>query len=201
MKHFRQLLNFCVFFFILSASLPAQQKNVTIHIVQEDDVFTSGPGHNSFTLEKKTFRIQVLLQNIKGVYAFTSFKDSLYNLPDNNPVPGFASLAAMTMAEPEHNKEKELIMHEQGWVYWFYDPAVSGHRFNKKIILLDSGRVVGTKTIKQLYVLPGRETLKLKENNLPLYLFFVAVEEEDSKGQPRKELLRYKIKLEWREED
>ncbi|MGQ0740619.1 MAG: hypothetical protein ACT4OJ_16340 [Bacteroidota bacterium] len=141
------------------------------------------------------------MQNIKGVYAFASMNDSLYRLPDTEPVPDFANLPVLTMAEEEYNREKELIINDEGWAYWFYDPETNWHRFNKKIILLDSGRVVGSKSIKQLYFLPVKRTLKLKENNEPLYLFFVAVDEEDSNGKPLKELLRRKIKIEWREEE
>lgn len=178
-----------------------QQKNVTIRIVQEENVFTPDDRPASFILQKKSFKIQVLLQHIKGVYLFASLSDSLYSLPDHTPVPGFANLPEMTMAETEHNREKELFVNDAGWSYWFYDPAQAWHRFNKKIIQLDSGRVVGTKTIKQLVLLPSRETKKLKENDAPLYLFFVAVGEEDSNGIPVKELLRRKIKINWREED
>ncbi len=179
----------------------AQKKDVTIRIVQEETVVTTGTDQGSIILEKKSFKIQVLLQNTKGVYAFASMNDSLYKLADTAPVPGFASLPEMTMAEAEYNKEKELIINNEGWTYWFYDPELTWHRFNKKITQLDSGRVVGSKSIKQLYFLPGRHTLKLKENNEPLYLFFVAVDEEDGSGKPLKELLRRKIKIEWREEE
>ena len=173
---------------------------MTIRIVQEETVVTPGSGESSIVLEKKSFKIQVLLQNMKGVYAFASMNDSLYKLPGTSPVPGFASLPVMTMAETEFNREKELIINNEGWAYWFYDPDMTWHRFNKKITQLDSGRVVGSKSIKQLYFLPGRHTLKLKDNNEPLYLFFVAAE-EDENGKPLKELLRRKIKIEWREEE
>jgi hypothetical protein len=31
----------------------------------------------------------------------------------------------------------------------------------------------------------------------PLYLFFVAMDKENKKGEPQKELLRLKIKINW----
>lgn len=193
----------CLFSFLsfLASTLLAQKKDASIRILQEENVFQLDPGQNKITLQKKTFKIQVLLQNLPGVYAFASFKDSLFNLPDNMPVPGFNQLAVMTMAEEEHNKEKELLINNDGWSYWFYDPSINWHRFNKKIIRLDSGRVVGTKTIKQLFLLPERDALRLKENGAALYLFFVAAETEEDDGTPQRELLRRKIKIEWREED
>ena len=177
-----------------------QEKNVTIRVVQDDTVLTATELENSLTLEKRSFKIQVLLQNTKGVYLFASLKDSLFNLPDQTPVPGFINLPDMIMSEEVHNNEKELMVNDEGWSYWFYDPGLSWHRFNKKIIFLDSGRVVGTKTIKQLFFLPSRETKKIKENNATLYLFFVAVK-EDASGRPVGELLRRKIKIDWRDEE
>lgn len=196
---------FCLFSYLLACALccfaQPSDKNVIIRIVQDEHVFTPDENQYSITLQKKTFKIQVLLQNIEGVFAFASLNDSLYSLPGNKPVPGFAYLPVMAMAEEEFNKEKELLLDDQGWAYWFFDPALPWHWFNKKIILLDSGRVVGTKTIKQLYLLPQRQIVKLKDNKGPLYLFFVAVEEADASGRPVRELMRRKIKIEWQDED
>lgn len=179
----------------------AQQKDVSVRLVQEDLVYTVDQGQDAVTLQQKTFRVQVLLQHVKGVYVFASFSDSLFRLPADKRVPGFADLPVMTMAEEQFNKEKELMVNDEGWSYWFYDPGMHWHRFNKKITLLDSGRIVGTKTIKQLYLAGDQKTIKLKENNRPLYLFFVAAGEEDSNGRPLQELLRRKIKIDWRNED
>jgi hypothetical protein len=67
--------------------------------------------------------------------------------------------------------------------------------------LLDSGRVVGTKTVKQLFLVAGQESIKLKENKQPLYLFFVATIKDEKNGQTVQELYRRRIKIEWKEED
>lgn len=196
----RQYLLFpCVALFTSLLSF-SQEKTALIRIVQDDTVHTPGPGQNHFVLERKSFKVQVLLQNLKGVYIHAGLKDSLYRLSDEAAVPGFQQLPELTMAEEEHNKEKELMVNDDGWSYWFYDPEMTWHRFNKKIIFLDSGRVVGSRSVKQLYFLPRRKVVKVKDNHLPLYLFFTAAE-EDSQGRPVKELLRIKVKIDWREED
>lgn len=193
------LVSLCLIF--TCTSLPAQQPWVDIHIIQGDESYNPGTGKDSITLERKAFKIQVLLQHIKGVYLFASFSDSLYKLEENMPVPGFAELPSKAMAEEEFNKEKELIVDDGGWSYWFFDPAMTWHRFNKKIILLDSDRVVGTKTIKQLYFPPSKETVKLKDNRTALYLFFTVVKDETPDGKPGNELLRRRVKIDWRDEE
>lgn len=194
-------LLFCFYYLFIASDLHAQRPQLDIHIIQGDESYNPGAGKDSIVLERKAFKIQVLLQHIHGVYVFASFHDSLYNLEENIPVPGFAKLPGMAMAEEEFNREKELIVADEGWSYWFYDPGMTWHRFNKKIILLDSGRVVGIKTIKQLYLLPADQTVKLKDNQSPLYLFFTSVEKESPDGKPEKELLRRRVKIVWREED
>ncbi len=196
----RSILPALLILFAGPISAQSPDKNISIHIVQDDQVFIPKMGTDSITLQQKTFKIQVLLQYVNGVYLFASLNDSLFRLPDPSPVPGFAQLPEMTMAEEHFNREKELLVSDEGWSYWFYDPGMTWHRFNKKIIHLDSGRVVGIKTVKQLYFLPDRVTRKLKENKAPLYLFFVGVK-EDAGGKPQTELLRYKILIWWREEN
>jgi len=187
------------FFFILPVY--SQSKAVSIRIVQGDSVYIPQSARSSVVLQKKSFRIQVLLQNINGVYAFASMRDSVYNTLDESPVPGFADIPSMIITEEKFNVEKELMVSNEGWCYWFYDPRLSWHGFNKKIIMLDSGRVVGIKTVKELHFMPSGKTTKLKDNNEPLYLFFVAVDQLDANGKPSRELLRRRVRIDWIDED
>ncbi len=169
--------------------------------MQEDwKTATISPENTLVTLKKSSFKFQVLLEHIEGVYLFASFSDSLYKLGDNDSIPGFVKLPEMTMAEEDYNKEKELMINNESWCYWYYSPSLPTHRFNKKIVLLDDDRVVGYKTVKQFYFFPERKERKIKDINQPLYLFFVAAE-TDEKGKLVKELLRRKVKIEWTNED
>lgn len=179
----------------------AQVKDVGIHIVQDDSDFAPEATASVIKLHKKSFKIYVLLQYTTGVYVFASQHDSLFRLPAAAPVPGFERLRELVMPEEDYNKEKELVLNDAGWSYWYYEPGKTGHRFNKKIVLLDSGRVVGTRSVKQVYLPSQRKEIKLKEIESPLYLFFLAVAETDAAGNPRKELLRRIVKIEWLDAD
>ena len=194
-----RLVTFLILFFQISITGFSQEKNIRIRIVQGDSVYEPDTDLAAISLFKKSFRIQVLLQNISGIYVFTSLTDTMYKLGDTDPVPGFSDIPGRLMSED--NKEKEITVTNQGWCYWSNAPGASPCGFNKKMVLLDSGRVVGTKSIKQLYFLPSGKTIKLKDNNDPVYLFFVAVNELDGNGKPLKELARRKIKIDWLEED
>lgn len=193
---------FIVLYLLLSpAVFFAQQKDVSIRIVQDDEAHQLNDFETRLALEKEGFKIQVLLSKTEGVYVFASFSDSVYKTGPSDPVPGFKDLPNLAMAEDEFNNNKELIISNEGWSYWFYDPELNWHRFNKKLVFLDSNKVVGVKSIKQYYLLDEKEEVKVKDNNRPLYIFFVAVSETDDKGRPVKEFMRRKLKIEWKAED
>jgi len=163
MKWFREFIFLFIGSCCLSEFPAAQQKGFSIRIVQEDAVHSPEPATSTITLQQKTFKIQVLLQQLEGVYIFASFHDSLYNLPGPAPVPGFNSITGLVMAEQAFNKDKELLIADDGWSYWFFDPSLDWHRFNKKIVLIDIVREVGTKTVKHLFLVAVQGYVRLKE--------------------------------------
>lgn len=200
MRSFAIYIFFLGFIIALPAIVRSQEKEVLIRI-QQDDSYLLSDYENRVTLKKNTFKIYVYLHNMDGVYVFASFNDSLDQLSANDPIPGFSNMPFLVMAEEYFNKEKELLISDLGWSYWFYDPQLEWHRFNKKIVQIETGGLVGKKTVKQVYVVEKRKEVKVKELNKPLYLFFVAIKDSDNKGTPLTELMRRKVKIEWKEDD
>lgn len=190
-----------LYLLLLPAVFMAQQKDVSIRIVQDDEAYQLKDFETRIKLVKEGFKIQVLLSQIEGIYVFASFNDSVYQTGPDDPVTGFQDLPNLAMAEEAFNKNKELFISKEGWSYWFYNPELKWHRFNKKLVFLDSTKVVGVKSIKQFYLLDEKEEVKVKDNNRPLYLFFVAVAENDHNGRPVKELMRRKLKIEWKNDE
>lgn len=180
----------------------SQNKHVSIRISQDDAVILD-KYENDIVLEKKSFKIQVLLDNVSGVYVFAAFSDSICcRLSELDTIAGLGDLPDRTMREAEFNKEKELLVNDDNsCAYWYYSKETPWHGFNKKIILLDSGRIVAVKTVKQLYDVPSQREIKLKEMKAPLYLLFVAVSEFDPSGKPIRELMRRKVRINWVEDD
>jgi len=180
----------------------AQKKQVTIRIVQDELSYALDKYESNILLKRKGFKIQILLSNVNGVYSFAGFTDSICcRLAELDTIPRFGILPDITMAEADFNKEKELLVGEKDCSYWYYDKELNTHRFNKKIVMLDTNKFVGVKTVKQVYFVPEQRQIKLKDLDTPLYLFFVAVDEFDSSGKPKKELMRRRVKIEWTEDD
>jgi hypothetical protein len=163
--------------------------------VEQDGTFYTVEGQE-ITLRKQPFKVLVTLQSVEGVYLYAGFTDSIYKLEAGQKIPDFQHLPAMTMAEATFNEDQELMISTEGWAYWFYDKKSDWHRFDKKLEILKGG-VIGTKTIKQFYFPATEKTMKVADVTEPLYLFFVAVDKENKNGEPEKELLRAKIKINW----
>ena len=199
MQTSKRLFLLLLLFSLLPFSGFSQEKSVRIRIIQEDSVYEPDADLPTISLFKEGFRIQVMLQEIKGIYVFASLTDSLFILQDFSPVPGFSDLPDRLITED--SKEKELTVSNDGWCYWSHDLQKGPCGFNKKMIKLIGGQMVGVKSVKQLFFLPSGKTIKLKDNTAPLYIFFVAVDEVDAKGRPVKELSRRKVKIEWLDED
>ncbi|MBL7722484.1 MAG: hypothetical protein JNK98_10885 [Chitinophagaceae bacterium] len=184
----------------MSAILFAQEKEVSIRISQDESVKLS-EFNTTVQLERKPFKILVMLQNVQGVYVFASIRDSIYRFTENSPIRDFPYLPLLQLREDEFNENKEMNISETGWSYWFYDTTYEWHPFNRKLTRIDKDRIIGTKNIRQFFDVNEGKVIKIREINTPLYLFFVAVEEYDKDGKPLKELIRRKVKVEWRNEE
>lgn len=185
----------------VAVDLRAQNKNLIIRVSQDESSVALSEFQTAIQLKKRTFKFVVMLENLKGVYVFASTRDSIYRFTETSPIRDFVYLPLLELKEDEFNTNKELNISETGWSYWFYDTASSWHPFSHKVVGLGKGRVACTKVIKQFNDVADRNTIKLRDLNTPLYLFFVAVAEYDENGNPSKELLRRKVKIEWTAED
>lgn len=197
---------FCGILFLmilLSVTSPAaaQNKDVLIRVIQEESSMLSDFQTN-ILLERKPFKFQVLLKNVEGVYIFASIGDSVYRFTETSVIQDFAYLKLLELRDEDvYNTNRELNISETGWSYWYYKPEPELHAYNRKVVRMDSGRIICTKAVRQLYDVSESKVIKLKDMYKPLYLFFVAVAEYDANGKPVKELLRRKVRIDWTDEE
>jgi hypothetical protein len=184
-------------FLLFSSSSFAQEKNVSIRIIQ-DQSSQLYDFQTNLVLKKKGFKFQLLMNKVEGVYVFASVKDSIYRFTETSPIRDFAYLKLLELREGDKfNINKELNISETGWSYWFYNDTTEFHSFSKKIIGMGDKGIICTKSIKQLYDVADGKIIKFRNCTTPLYLFFVAVKDYDENGRPKTELLRRKVKIEW----
>ena len=191
-----------LFFLLLPSVVFAQKKEVSVRIVQDESVLLSSY-QTDIILKKKSFKFQVFLDNVAGIYVFAAFSDSICcRLAELDSISGFNDLPNRTMHEPDFNEDKELLVNDNNSCsYWFYSKGGNYQGFNRKVTLLDNGIVVAVKSVKQLYHVPSQKEIKVKEIDQPLYLLFVAVSDFDKDGRPVKELMRRKVKIDWKKDN
>lgn len=179
----------------------SQEKNVLIRIIQDQSTALT-EFDNTLTLQKKQFKIQVLLDHVEGMYVFASIKDSIYRFTETSPIRDFEYLKLLELREGDKfNENKELSISETGWSYWFYKDSADWHSFNRKVIKFGPEKTVCTKVIHDLWDVTEGKSLKIKSLKDPLYLFILVVKEYDEDGKPKTELLRRKLKINWTDED
>lgn len=120
----------------------SQKQQVLIRIVQEESSLL-GEFQTNIVLERKPFKFQIMLKNVEGIYVFASIRDSVYRFTETSVIQDFPYIKLLELRDEDvYNTNKELNISETGWSYWFYKPEPELHAFNRKIIPLDSGRIV-----------------------------------------------------------
>lgn len=186
---------------LLSHSGISQEQKVVIRILQEKSIPLTG-FETKMTLERKSFKVQILLDHVQGVYVFASIRDSIYRFTESSIIYDFPYLKLLELKEDDiFNTNRELNISETGWSYWFYKDSAKWHPFNRKIVSFTDQVNVCTKMVKYLNDVSAGKMVNLKDLDTPLYLFFIAVKEYDANGKPIKELMRKKVKIEWEDED
>lgn len=200
-----KILNLPKQIFLLSLLIPvisfSQEKDVVIRVIQNESIKLVD-FETDMTLNKKSFKVQLLLDHVEGVYVFASIRDSIYRFTETSPIRDFPYLKLLQLKETDKfNINRELNISETGWSYWFYSDSADWHPFARKTIGFGSKKVVVTKVINKLYNATTGESIKMKNINTPLYLFFVTVKEYDVNGKPATELMRRKVKIIWKGDD
>jgi hypothetical protein len=174
------------------------QQTVGIRIVQGEGVFLND-FETTLHLKREPFKVQVLLENVRGVYVFANIYDSVYRFTESDSIQDFKYLPLLELNENPYNAGKELNVSRTGWSNWYYDPTAP-HPFQQKVYSLYGNGIVCTKYISTLYNVADGKQIRMREIDGPLYLFFVAVAEYDKDGKPSKELMRRKVKIEWEDD-
>ena len=184
--------------FILAPFVSVSQNQSAAIRIAQDQGHMLYDFETTLELSKGPFRIQVLLENVSGVYVFANVGDSVYRFSQTDPIRDFIYLPLLELKDEPYNADKDLNICRTGWSYWFYN-ATRPHPFDPKVYSLDGDRIVCTKSIKYLYDVVNETQICMDDINGPLYLLFIVVSEYDKDGKPSKELLRRKVKINWKE--
>ncbi len=179
------LLSIVLSFFSCDPSKKAQQGNLkALSTAQSFDVklFQHGKEveilNNVAVLSKEEFTIMLVTQNLVGVYSRISLENesNTMNLGQNAIIE---SLSSRVMAETAFNADKEVMISDDSFCYWFLDPAVGWHRLNRAFEI-DNKKIL-EKDVVQLWLSNEEKVVNLKDLNQNMSLVFFAAQESSNK--------------------
>jgi hypothetical protein len=142
-------------------------------------------------LKKTPFTIKFEVKKAEGIFLQASHLDSWYQLENSESIPDREYIFPKAMAEENFNTDKDLIISNEYYAYWFFDEKDDWYRMS---------RVEKTKNgfkaevdVENLFIRePEKNVIKVEEATKPIYLFAFIPDEGE------KEYVRLKYKIEWK---
>lgn len=184
---------FSVGFLFLCTLVFAQNPSVSITLVQDEQRITINEFDTLVILKPTPFHFEVELSNCKGVYLQASRTSEYYDTPKDSLLKDWNYIPDKVMAEDDFNVDKDMLVDNDGFSYWFYDPKKDWHRFDKEL-KVKKNLVKATYTVNNIYDTAKHDQVELSDYLDTLYLLFFIAEENDS-HQLTTELARKLIRI------
>lgn len=181
-----------VLFVFLACVSFSQQAKLGLKVLQNGTAVS--PVNGEVELKREPFTIELTLEDMDGVYVYADFDGAMNKLNEKDPVPELQEVPYKVMAEENFNTNKELVICNNSWLFWFYDKKQPNHRFDKDVKVVSDHSVIATKTIQQFYTPSSEKLQKIAEVTKPLYLFFLVTNGFQKTALVR-ELSRQKLKI------
>lgn len=150
-------------------------------------------GDEVIELRKAPFKIEVHLYNREGVFVSIASEPTYYNVPENSAFIDPQLVGPMCQAEDNHNEDKDIIVDNESFCYWYYDKESPLWRFDKEI--QDKGdHIAATMTVDNIYYPETKSLVPLSDFSTPLYFIFFH-KEVNKKGVSSKITEQKKVRI------
>lgn len=149
------------------------------------------PKSSVIKLEKAPFIIKFEVTEAEGIYLQASHLDDWYQLKNSESIPDREYIAPKAMAEENFNTDKDLIISNEYYAYWFFDEEGDWYRMSRAK-KTENGFKAEVE-VENLYIRePDKNVIKVEKARQPIYLFAFIPDEGE------KEYVRLKYKIEWK---
>ena len=164
------------------------EKELYFDIIQNNKLIK--PKNGVFSLNKAPFTIRFKVINDDGMFLNASTNDDFYQLEAHETIKDRAYLSSKVMAEENFNTDKDLIIRDDFFSYWFYDKKDDWYRMNSLEVIKNG--FISLVEVESFYTV-DKENIKISEFGKPVYLFaFLASDEQETED------IRLKYKIEWK---
>jgi len=186
------LLLFCVFWVL--GFKPAPVGSFVVKFRQDSIEYKIRD--NNVRMKKAPFVIQVEMKDLAGVYVNASFNSSFFDKCDQMDCKSLGDVIAKSMAETDFNADKEMMVEDSSYSFWFYDSLKPWHRFDKGVSQV-GGVTIATKTVNKFNIPSKNLVMEISDSPEFLYLVFFSILENKS-DSTKSILQRTKLKVKWK---
>ncbi len=149
-------------------------------------------------LKPEEFKIIVELNNLLGIYAHISFSPEYYNTPENGEMDGNEYIGYKVMAEENFNEDQNIIVDNEYFSYWFYDPSKDWHRFDREVEV-KGNKAICTMTVNRFSTRETKEDILPGEMEKTIYFLFFMENNQRKSSLKYVDKKRIKIKMAYTE--
>ena len=168
------------------------QESYNIYVVQDTIRKEIRWNEDQLKLKKKPFYFEVHLYNMEGIYLSIASSPVYYNTPVNKNFVNPPDIGPMCQAEDLHNSDKDIILDNEYFCYWYYDEKDSLYRFDKGAIK-DGNHSKAAMTVEYIYDPKTEKDIPIADFKGPIYILVFNGKSKD--GIVQKIMDRKKIKL------
>lgn len=153
---------------------PTENPSARVWIVQGNKRILVA--NQDITLSKKPFRFEVEITGAEGIYLHAAQTDTAWQRARLGQMPYQLPFSPNVMAEESFNAKRTLLIDDLSLSYWFFDPELAWHRFDKGA-KIEAGIIKARKSVRRLWLNshnPDHEsTVKIADFSGDLYLVFM----------------------------
>jgi hypothetical protein len=149
-------------------------------IVQGDFRYELTSKDTLLVLKPTVFRFEFEIRNREGVYLNFANSSEFYATHEDSVWNDFESLPPMVMVEEANNSDKDAILADDGFCYWFYSEEYDWHRMDEGLIV-SKGTIEGTYTIDKFYDRSSGKNVGLDKIDQEVYVFFFECEQDENR--------------------
>lgn len=175
-----RILVFIILIGSFTLSLGQSKSNYSMVIVQDGIRYELSSKDTLLTLKPTEFHFEFEILNREGVYLSFAYSNEFYATDEDSVWNDFESLNPMVMVEESNNSDKDAILADDGFSYWFYSDEYDWHRLDEGL-KVSKGKIEGTYTINKFFDRSIGEEVSLEKIDREIYVFFFESDDDENR--------------------
>lgn len=175
-----RLLISILFTYFSVLSFGQSNSDYSMVIVQDGIRYELSSKDTLLTLKPTEFHFEFEILNREGVYLSFAYSNEFYATHEDSVWKDFESLNPMVMVEESNNSDKDAILADDGFSYWFYSDEYDWHRLDEGL-KVSKGKIEGTYTINKFFDRSIGEEVSLEKIDREVYVFFFESDDDENR--------------------